>query len=214
MTTHGINLLPIRYEERLVERRRVGATAAGLLALVLALAALSLAQAGRLERAASERDAEQARTAELSARRSELAPFGQLADGVGQREGVLSTVMGAEVSWARVLADLSGAFPADASMVSFTAESMAAPPAGEEPVPAGSVAQPIGSTSFSGYSVAGFDPGLAHTLRGLATAPTLSEPTLQEGATADIGGRAVTTFEGTAFLDTAALSRRYAEAPE
>ena len=213
MTTLGINLLPSRYEERLAERRRVGATAAALLVLVLALAALSLAQAGRLERAAFERDAEQARTAELSARRSELAPFGQLADGVSQREGVLRAVMGAEVSWARVLADLSGAFPADASLVSFTAESMPAASAGEQPVPAGGVA-PIGSTSFSGYSVAGFDPGLAHTLRGLATAPSLSEPTLQEGAAADIGGRVVTTFDGTAFLDTTALSRRYVEAPE
>ena len=213
MTALGINLLPSRYEERLAERRRVGATAAALLVLVLVLAALSLAQAGRLEQAASERDAEQARTAELSARRAELAPFGQLADGVGQREGVLSAVMGAEVSWARVLADLSGTFPADASLVSFTAESMLAAPAGEQPVTAGSVA-PIGSTSFSGYSVAGFDPGLAHTLRRLATAPSLSEPTLQEGAAADIGGRAVTTFDGAAFLDTAALSRRYVEAPE
>ena len=214
MTTHGINLLPTRYEERLAERRRVGATAAALLVLVLTLVALSLAHAGRLERAASERDAEQARTAELSARRSELAPFGQLADGVERRERILTAVMGSEVSWARVLAGLAAAFPVDASLVSFTAESTMAPPAGEAPVPAADEASPIGSTTYSGYSVAGFAPGLADTLRLLGTVPSLSEPTLQEGTAADIGGRAVTTFDGSAFLDTAALSRRYVEGPE
>lgn len=214
MTTHGINLLPSRYEERLAERRRIGGTAAALLVLVLLLTALSLAQARRLDEAHSQRDTEQARTAELSARRAELAPFGQLADGVAQRERVLTAVMGTEVSWARVLTGLSAAFPADASLVSFAAESTRPPAAGEGAVPVGDEASPIGLTTYSGYSVAGFDPGLAETLRRLDTVPGLSEPTLQIGAEAEIGGMPVTTFDGSTLLDTVALSGRYAEASE
>ena len=213
--TRGVNLLPGHYGERLQERRRIGATAAALLVLVLVLGLLSFTQGRRLDAARSQRDAEQARTAVLSARRAELAPFGQLADGVDQRERILSAVMGTEVSWARVLAGLSAAFPADASLVSFTAESTLAPPAaGEGPAPVGGEASPIGSTTYSGYSIAGFDPGVAETLRRLDTVSGLSEPTLQVGAEGEIGGMPVTTFDGSTLLDAAALSGRYVEASE
>lgn len=210
--TQGVNLLPGHYGERLEERRRISVTAGALLVLLLVLGLLSFTQGRRLDEARSARDAEQARTAVLSARRADLAPFGQLADGVDQRERILTAVMGTEVSWARVLAGLSAAFPADASLVSFTAESTLLPAGSEGTVPTGDdEASPIGSTTYNGYSVAGFDPGVAETLRRLDTVPGLSEPTLQVGAEGEIGGMPVTTFDGSTLLDTAALSGRYVE---
>lgn len=204
------NLLPARYAERLAERRRIGATVVALLVLLLLLGMVSMAQGRRLEEARSQLEVEQEQTGVLEARRAELAPFGELAEGIAVREGLLTAAMQTEISWARVLAGLSAAFPPDASLVAFSAESTLATFAGELPV-VGEEGSPIGSTTYSGYSVAGFDPGLADTLRQLAMVPGLAEPTLQEGAADEVGGMPVTTFDGATFVDGASLSGRYAE---
>ncbi|HSH61152.1 MAG TPA: hypothetical protein VK988_16240 [Acidimicrobiales bacterium] len=207
--TAGVNLLPGGYAERLVERRRMGRTGGALLVLVALLAVVSFAQGRTLNRARSERDLEQVRTGQLSARRAELAPFRELADGVAQRERVLTVAMDTEISWSRVLASLSASFPPGASLISFNAESTLPAFSGNLPVPNGNTTSPIGSATYNGYSIEGFDPGLAQTLRLLATVPGLDEPRLQEGAETEIAGQSVTSFDGTAFLDSESLTRRY-----
>lgn len=203
------NLLPARHVERMAERRSAGVAAAGLALLVALLAVTSLFQSRQLSQAQSERDAEQDRNAQLQERRRELAPFRQLADGITGRERLLAASMQAQVSWSAVLSSLSSTFPPDASLTSFTAESTL--PAFGAVVEAGDEGRVIGSGTLSGYSVQAFEPGVERILRLLEEVTGLAQPRLQEGAVEEISGSPVTTFDGTTFVDGAALSGRYAE---
>ena len=204
----AINLLPARYVERIAERRRAGMTGAALLLLVVVLMVDTLAQSRQLGQAERKREVEQARNAELLARRRELQPFRQLADGIVGRERLLSAGMQSHVSWATVLGSLSQAFPPDASLTSLTATlnlPAFGPPA---PVDQGAV---IGSTTLKGYSVSRFTPGVDRMLQLLTSVIGFSEPRLQVGTADKIGALGVTTFEGTTFLDGKALTGRYAK---
>ena len=207
----GVNLLPARFRQRMEERRQVGIVAAALVGLLVVLSVVSLNQSRRLDAAREERREEQLRTQQLQARRAELAPFRQLADGVVQRERLVALAMGAEVSWAGVLANLSSAFPPDASLTSFNAESQLDPLAAQLPVEPGDEASPIGSASFGGYSLSAFAPGLAGALPLLDSVSGLSDVRLQAGTASEIGAAPVTSFEAVSFVDGAALTGRYRE---
>ena len=209
--TAGVNLLPARFRQRMEERRQVGIVAAALAGLLVVLSLVSLSQGRRLSAARDEREAEQVRTQQLQARRAELAPFRQLADGVVQRERLVALAMGTEVSWAGVLANLSAAFPGDASLTSFNAESQLDPVAAPLLVEPGDEASPIGSASFGGYSLSAFAPGLAEALPLLDGVSGLSEVRLQAGTASEIGPAPVTSFEAVSFVDGAALTGRYRE---
>ena len=208
--TAGVNLLPARHVERIVERRWAGLAGAALVVLLSILALVALGQSGKLGRAEKKRDEEQVKTAALQARRAQLRPFRQLADGIVGRERLLAAALGTEVSWAAVLSSLSLTFPPDASLTSLTGESTlpafgAVPPSGP-----GRDTSVIGSTTLKGYSVKEFTPGLERTLQLLDTVAGLSEPRLAVGTAEEIGERPVTTFEGTTFIDATALTGRYA----
>ncbi len=204
------NLLPAHYAEQIAERRLARVTAAALVVVVATLAFVGVNQGRRLERAEKDRDIEQARTAALGARRGQLAPFRQLADGITARERLLAAAMGTEVSWGAVLASLAQSFPDDASLVSFTAESQL-PPFGAPPGKLGNERSVIGSTALKGYSVMQFTPGVERILQRLVTVTGLVEPRLQLGTIEEMGEQPVTTFEGTAFVDGRALTGRYAQ---
>jgi hypothetical protein len=214
--TAPVNLLPARYAERIGERRWAGAVAAGLLVLLVLLGLVGMAQSGRVGRAEAVRETEQARTRELTARRGELVPFRQLAEGIVTRERLLAEAMQTQVSWAGVLARLSAVFPPDATLTSFTAESSL--PAFSDGVPPepGNEASIIGTVTFNGYAIFSvastedFAPGVSTTLQVLRTVTGLSEPQLILGARGDIGEVPVTTFEGAALVNGAALTGRYA----
>lgn len=211
-----VNLLPVRYIERAVERRRAGATAAGLLALLLVLGIVAAGQVRELRTVEEQRDLEQALTAQLQARRAELAPFRDLADRVRNEQQLLAAAMDSEVSWAGVLASLSATFPTDASLTAFRGESILPVFAGDLAVQPGDQDTPIGSVAFNGYSVDGFAPGVAETLRLLTGVSGVSHPRLATGALGDIGETPVTTFDGLGLLDAAAMTGRYIDglAPE
>lgn len=202
-----INLLPARYVERIAERRQAGMTAVALVVLLAVLAVDTLVQSRQLAQARKRRDVEQARNAELLARRRELQPFRQLADGITGRERLLSAGMQTHVSWATVLGSLSQAFPSDASLTSLTA-TVTLPPLGPLPPNQGSV---IGSTTLTGYSVSRFTPGVDRMLQLLTSVLGFSEPRLQVGTAEKIGALPVTKFEGTTFIDGKALTGRYAK---
>ena len=209
--TRGVNLLPARHMERIAERRLARITAMALLVLLGVVALAGLGHSRKLGKAERRRDVEQAQNTQLEARQRELLPFRQLANGIVGRERLLAAALGTEVSWATVLASLSLTFPTDASLTSLTAESTlpafgAVPPAGP-----GSDGSVIGSAALKGYSVEEFTPGVQRTLELLATVKGLSEPRLQVGTAEEIGESPVTTFEGTAFIDGAALTGRYAD---
>jgi Tfp pilus assembly protein PilN len=214
--TAPVNLLPARYAERIVERRWTGAVAGGLLLLLLLLGLLGLGQSRRLARAESQRATEQVRTQQLTARRTELVPFRELAEGIITRERLLSQAMHTQISWSGVLAGLSAVFPPDATLTSFTAESLLPALAeGSQPEP-GSEASIIGTVTFNGYatfdtaSTEDFAPGVSATLQALRTVTGLSDPQLVLGARGEIGEVPVTTFEGAALVDGAALTGRFA----
>ena len=208
--TAGVNLLPARHLERIAERRWAGVTAAALLVLLGVLGLAALGKGRELREAERRRDAEQARNAELQARKGQLLPFRQLANGIVGRERLLAAALGTEVSWATVLASLSLTFPTDASLTSLTAESTLPAFGAVPPAQPGSERLVIGSTTLKGYSVEEFTPGVGRTLQMLATVTGLSEPRLQVGTAEEIGESPVTTFEGSTFVDGAALTGRYA----
>lgn len=207
--THQFNLLPPRYTERITERRWAGLMAAGLVVIVGLLALDGVNQSRQLHKAAKERDRVQARNAALVTRRGQLAPFRQLAESITARERLLSAAMKTEVSWSGVLASLATNFPTDASLTSINLETQL-PVFGTVPMRPGDEQMVIGTTALKGYSVKRFTPGVDRLLQLLVTVNGLSEPRLQVGTREEIGQQAVTTFEGTAFVDGKALTGRYA----
>jgi hypothetical protein len=198
--TRQFNLLPARYAERVAERQLAARTAVGLAVLLAVLAIAGFHQSRRLTQAEQRRDAEQARNAELQARRRQLQPFRQLADGIIGRERLLTAGMETQVSWATVLSSLSQSFPADASLTSFTATST---------LPAFGAVPPV-KPGHQG-SVREFTPGVDRMLELLASVVGLAEPRLEVASADKIGARSVTTFEGGTFVDAQALTGRYAQ---
>lgn len=209
--TQRFNLLPVEYVERIAERRRALLTTGALLALVAVLAVATLVQSGELAQAKKSREVEQARNSELQARRRQLQPFRELADGIIGRERLLAAGMQTHVSWATVLASLSQAFPSDASLTSFTAKSTLPAFGAVEPVSLGHQGSVAGTTTVTGYSVARFTPGVERMLHLLDSVTGLAEPRLQVGTAEKIGALPVTTFEGSTFVDGEALTGRYAQ---
>ncbi len=208
--TQRFNLLPAPYVERMAERRWAGVTAAAVVVVLAALALAGLNQGRRLRHAENKRDVEQARNDALVHRRGQLLRFRQLTDAIAARERLLAAAMGTEVSWASVLSSLAVTFPNDASLTSLSVETEL-PPFGAPPVKPGAERSVIGSSTLKGYSVKKFTPGVERLLQLLVTVTGLSEPRLQVGTREEIGKQAVTTFEGTAFVDATALSGRYAQ---
>jgi Tfp pilus assembly protein PilN len=203
------NLLPAPYAEKMVERRWAMYAAAGLGAMLALLVLTGLLQDHTMSRAEHAQDVEQARTDALIARRGQLAPFRQMADGIAARERLLAAAMATEVSWAGVLTSLSSTFPADASLTSLKIESTL-PAFGAPALKRGDDRSVIGSSTLKGYSVKQFTPGVERLLQLLVTVKGLSEPRLAESTVEEIGKRPVTTFEGTLFVNASALSWRYA----
>ncbi len=208
--TRPFNLLPAPYAERMAERQWAVRTALALGVVLAVLLAAGLSQSRRLGQAENRRDVEQARTDALIARRGQLLRFRQLVDGITARERLLTSAMGTEVSWATVMTSLASSFPIDASLTSLNLETHL-PAFGAPPVRPGDERSVIGSSTLNGYSVSRFTPGVERLLQLLVSVTGLSEPRLQVGTREEIGKQPVTTFEGTAFVDAAALSGRYVQ---
>ena len=202
--TAEFNLLPARYVQRMVERRWAAMAGAGLAVLVIVLLVASLLQSRQMAQVERERTLEQARNTELLARRTELAPFRQLNDGIVGRERLLVAAMGTQVSWTSVLSSLSATFPAGASLTSLTAESSLSAFGAVPPTATADEGRVIGSTTFQGYSLEEFTPGVERVLDLLQGVTGLSQPRLQEGVDEKIGEVPVTNFDGTAFVDGSA----------
>ena len=208
--TRPFNLLPAPYVERIIERRWAARTALALAVVLAVLLLAGLNQSRRLGQAEKRRDVEQARTDALIARRAQLLRFRQLIDGINARERLLAAAMGTEVSWATVLTSLAATFPPDASLTSLNVETRL-PAFGAPPLRPGDERAVIGSGALQGYSVRRFTPGVERLLQLLVAVTGLSEPRLTVGTREEIGRQPVTTFEGTAFVDGAAMSGRYAK---
>jgi hypothetical protein len=129
-----VNLLPPEIGQRSARRRLVYAVSGLLVVYVLLLGALFAVKLGQVGEARRQRDAAQAGLVALQSQVTALAPYRQLDTDLTQRNQVLVAAMALEVSAARVLNELSLAFPASASLrtLNLTVE----PPANAAAVPA------------------------------------------------------------------------------
>lgn len=212
MSEVRVNLLPREYEERAAARRATAFTILALVLFVIVLAVVYFLKVADVNAARDERDAAQAEVARLQAEVAQLAEFQELADRLESRNALLATAMATEISWARVLNDLSLSFPSSSSLVTLTANATTvetAPPAatGEQAVDFG---EQVGAVTFTGYSVERYAPGVEAVLLEFADVRAFFNPFLNVAAEEERGTTEVTTFDGSVLLNEEAYTQRYA----
>jgi hypothetical protein len=211
--TARVNLLPPEIGRRSQQRRLLAVTAGALAVYVALLGLLYTAKLGRVEAARQERDTAQAEVTRLQGEVLALAEFRDLALRLEERERVLTAAMGAEVSVARILNDLSLAFPGTASMrsLNLALASTSTPAAdGAAPAPSPSDSRTVGSLTFEGYSVERYAPGVESLLLNVEQVSSFQSPYVAAAQEEQIGSTEVTGFSGTVDIDEDAYTRRYA----
>jgi Tfp pilus assembly protein PilN len=197
-----VNLLPRESVERIRARRMVVGTGVAVVVYILLLGVLYMFKLAEVERVREQRDDEQAEVDRLQARVAELQQYRDLANELEARNGVLAAAMAAEIGWARVLNDLSLAFPGTSSLSSLSATA-ADPPVGTE------LGEQAGTLVFTGYSVERYAPGVESVLIEFDKVRAFFNPYLSSAAQAAIGVTEVTNFNGSVQLDDEAYTRRY-----
>jgi Tfp pilus assembly protein PilN len=199
-----VNLLPRELAETVRERRLVNLTIVGVLAFVVLLSLLYVLKLLDVNAAREDRDIAQAEVTRLEARVAELEQFRVLADELENRNTLLATAMAGEVSWSRILNDLSLTFPANSSLRALSGSTAALDPAGTPVATSG-----IGNLTFNGYSVEEYAPGVESVLIEFDKVQAFFNVFLSTAAQEEIGGTEVTTFDGTVLLDEDARTGRY-----
>lgn len=153
-----VNMLPRSVAERQAAARQRGGLVAGGVALLAALAAITLWQEGRISDAEVRRDDAQAVLATLQSEEAELSEFADLQRRTDEAEEQIRTALGGEVSIAGILQDLASVMPSDAELESLT---VTVTP--DEPTP-GIEANALGSLQLVGRSLNDHAPGLERLL--------------------------------------------------
>jgi Tfp pilus assembly protein PilN len=203
--TVRVNLLPREFEVLARQRRTAFITAAVLLAFIAALAALYVLQLGAVASARADRDDARAEVTRLETRVAELQQYQQMADQLAARNALLTTAMEREISWSRVLNDLSLAFPGNASLQTLAATALAPGDVGlgED--------TPVANLQFSGYSVEEYAPGVEAVLIEFDKVRSFFNVFLATAAQEEIDGTEVTNFNSTVQLDEEAYTHRYVD---
>lgn len=236
--TVGVVLLPPRYAEAKRSRR---VTQISLVAGTLCLSAIALGSAlvwRNTQEITAERDAMQARVNTLQSQVTALNEFKAQADRLASANKDLTAVMSSEVSWARMLNDLSMTVPATATLEGFNASidviaaaNLAAsvdPSAVETDKPSESISEPpkppvsIGEINIEGYSIERYSPGVETVLARFdevlsysdvflsSTSATKADGVLSGQAPATSGELTKSQFSTNIKIGTAALTGRYA----
>lgn len=202
----SVNLLPPEIEQQRVARRVSRLTVVAVAAWLAMLGSLYVVKDGQVDDARARRDGAQARVAVVEQEVAALDEYAKLAAKIDARNTILASAMADEVSWARILNDLSLAFPADASMTTLTA-ALTEP---AEPVPgAVKLAEAVGDVAFTGYSVERFAPGVEGLLLDFENATGFVDTYLTTAAVSEKGTTEVTDFNGKVRLDDNARTGRY-----
>jgi hypothetical protein len=203
-----VNLLPQEVAAERTARRTSLLTGAAVLFFVVVLGLVYLLQGNELRQAERERDDVQAEVSQLQAELATLEQFRQLANELEARNALLAAAMGQEISFARVMNDLSLAFPTSASLrelriIAVQEDQFAAP------VEEVSFGEAVANVAYEGYSVERFAPGVETVIIEFDKVRGFFSTYLNTAGVEEIGTTDVTAFQGTVRLDEQALTRRY-----
>ena len=204
-----VNLLPREIEERARSRRTTSWTIGAVAAYAALLGIVYIAKIGDLNAARAERDEAETTVTQLRSDLAELQEFAELDQQLTARNALLSASMATEISWARVLNDLSLTFPPSSSLLSLAGAAETAEAEGT-PAVAGDT-DSVATVTFEGYSVERFAPGVERVLVKFAEVQTYFNPYLSQAQETPRGQTDVTAFSGTMQLTEDAYTGRYAE---
>lgn len=194
-----ITLLPREVGERRRERKQAALAGAALAALAAALLAAFLLRSGSVGEASERADAEEARTADLQRRVTELTGVEQAeADLVARRSSVQATLAD-DISWTRLLQEVATAMPSDVWFTDFNGQKST---------------DGLASQATAGFTVTGLDQtSTARWLLRLAELDSLDRVRVQSST---LNGNGLVDFSSDTDLTEAARSGRagrYAEEP-
>ena len=204
-----VNLLPPELAQRARAARARNLTIAGVTGWTLLLALLYVLKLGDVNAVENERDAARGDVQALQAQVDALEPYAELDRNLAARNDLLAATMGTEISWARLLNDLSLSFPPNSSLVALSAtvrEDIAPDQAEAEQSDTA-----IADAQFEGYSVEEFSPGVEAVLLRLVEVRGLFNAYLAEASDQERAETTVTGFNGSAELNEDAFTRRYVD---
>jgi hypothetical protein len=198
-----VNLLPRELEERKAARRVTRLSALSVVLVVAILGLLYVMKLNELAEAEEAREVVRAEVAQLEARVAELEQYARLADELEARNALLVEAMRDEVSFARVLNDLSLAFPSSSSLVSLNANLQ------EPTAPAGAGEPSLVNLDINGYSVERYAPGVETVLVEFDKVPIFFHSFVSTAGLEEIGDTDVTSFTGSVQLNEGSRTGRY-----
>lgn len=204
--TARVNLLPKEDLSARAARRTMHTTVGLVLLFVVALGGLYALKTSELQQAQEEQMTAQADVSQLEAEVAQLEQFRVLADELEARNALLASAMGQEISFARVLNDLSLAFPAGSSLRTLSVGVQA--PAAPEAVAFG---ETVAAVSYDGYSVERFAPGVETVIVEFDKVRSFFNSSIATAAVEEIGSTEVIGFVGNAQLGSDAFTGRYAD---
>ena len=199
-----VNLLPREIEQRRAARRVSLLSALGVVLFVAVLGSLYFLKIGELSDAQEAQEQVRAEVARLEAQVAELEQYKRLAEELEARNALLATAMGPEVSFARVLNDLSLGFPTSSSLRTLTANV-------DETTPAGAGEPAVMNLTFNGYSVERFAPGVETVVVEFDRVATFFNAYVTQAQEEVVADTDVVGFQGALQLGEDARTGRYTE---
>lgn len=201
-----VNLLPREIAERARARRVTIGTVTLVVLFVALLGGLYALKVAEVRAAEEERETVRADVARLEAEVAQLQQYRDLAAELDARNLLLADAMATEISYARVLNDLSLAFPASSSL--RTLDGGRVDP--DTVVPGATAGQSVADLRFNGYSVERIAPGVETVLVEFDKVPVFFNSYLDIAATEEIGDTEVMGFDGSVQLTADSFTQRYA----
>lgn len=207
--TARVNLLPPEIAQRARARKTSGWAIGAVAAWTALLVLLYVAKLNDVRDAEEDRDDAAAQVAVLEAQLAELQEFAELDAQLSAQNRLLAAAMEDEISWARVLNDLSLTFPASSSLLSLQAAMTGNPT--DPAVAPDADSSSIATVTFAGYSVERYAPGVERVLVKFDEVETFFNSYLSTAQEAVRGDTEVTTFGGTVQLNDSAFTGRYVD---
>jgi Tfp pilus assembly protein PilN len=202
-TTRRINLLPPERAERRRARQITTTIVATVLALVVLLALVYVAEQVRLNGQKHALETQQATNAGLQSQVAQLSQFQQLESQLQQKTTLLGTLTQDEVRWSVILADISLVIPSDTWLTSFTATENTS--SGGPTTPGTSKATALGTIQLSGTTFSHLD--VAKWLTRLAGVDAFTNSYLSLSSKSTISTTSVVNFNSSVDLSNQALRR-------